>query len=163
MRTTLLLLKNIHRPDLGDKLLEIFSRLALLPEPRVLEYLRTLLIYVAAATDKVKEPQVKQALRRVFVKEEGGRMATFLDVWIQEGVEKGMQQGLQQGVQQGRYEGISELTLRLLEKRVGKVTVMQRKAISRLSLPQLEQLGEDLLDFESADDLKKWLQQHSAR
>jgi hypothetical protein len=118
---TTLLLKNVHRPDLGEKLLEIFSRLSLHRETPVLEYLRTLLIYIAAASNSIAEPQIKRALCRVFNQNQGERMATFLDTWIQ--------QGLQQGLQQGKQEGFLELTLRLLEKRLGKITVAQRKVI----------------------------------
>ena len=80
-------------------------------------------------------------------------MAPFVQEWRQEGEQIGIQKGLKQGV--------TEMTLRLLEKRVGRLTVAQKKTITKLPIPKLTKLGEDLLDFQAAEDLKLWLRQHA--
>ena len=68
------------------------------------------------------------------------------------------QEALQEGRQEGRQEGEINLVLRLLTKRVGPITPNVEAQIRGLSLPQLESLGEALLDFADLADLTTWLQ-----
>ncbi len=44
--------------------------------------------------------------------------------------------------------------------KAGNLTPQDHAPVRRLSLIQLEQLGEDLLDFRTPDDLLAWLQEH---
>jgi len=62
------------------------------------------------------------------------------------------------GRQEGIKEGKLELVLRLLERRVGEIAPDIESRIRRLSIEQLENLGEAVLDFTSASDLTDWLQ-----
>ena len=48
--------------------------------------------------------------------------------------------------------------MRLLSKRFGKISPKIRGSISNLSLPVLEDLSEDLLDFKTVNDLQIWLE-----
>lgn len=73
-----------------------------------------------------------------------------------------VQEFRQEGIQIGLHQGVTEMTLRQLEKRVGRVTIAQKKTLARLPLPKLMKLGEDLLDFQTASDLKLWLLQNAA-
>lgn len=52
------------------------------------------------------------------------------------------------------------LILRLLTRRIGTIAPQQETQIRSLSLPQLEDLGEALLDFTQPSDLDEWLQSH---
>ena len=61
-----------------------------------------------------------------------------------------------------KHEGELSIVLRQLNRRVGEVSVAVRSKIDRLSLPQLENLGEALLDFSSSEDLTTWLETHSS-
>jgi predicted transposase YdaD len=72
------------------------------------------------------------------------------------GIEQGMQRGIEQGMQR---EG-ANLVLRLLNRRLGQVTSSVEKQIRQLSVEQLEDLGEALLDFENEADLLHWLSQN---
>ncbi|MDK2409758.1 Rpn family recombination-promoting nuclease/putative transposase [Aphanizomenon sp. PH219] len=80
----------------------------------------------------------------------------------EEGREEGLEQGLEQGLKAGRKEGLEEATfnlvMRLLSKRFGKISPKIRGSISNLSLPVLEDLSEDLLDFKTVNDLQIWLE-----
>ena len=67
---------------------------------------------------------------------------------------KGREEGLQQGLQQGQVG----LILRQLERRLGTISSDIQSRIRQLSLEQLENLGEAVLDFTSAADLTAWLQ-----
>ena len=57
-------------------------------------------------------------------------------------------------------EGETRLLLRLLSKRFGKISDRSIQTINKLSLEQLEDLGEALLDFKAITDLDNWLQSH---
>ncbi|NCQ70186.1 MAG: DUF4351 domain-containing protein, partial [Microcystis aeruginosa W13-16] len=72
------------------------------------------------------------------------------------GIEQGMQRGIEQGMQR---EG-ANLVLRQLNRRLGQVTTSVEKQIRQLSVEQLEDLGEALLDFENEADLLHWLSQN---
>jgi predicted transposase/invertase (TIGR01784 family) len=59
--------------------------------------------------------------------------------------------------QEGRQEEGRSLVLRLLTRRVGSVPKRLVAQIQELSLPQIESLGEALLDFTELEDLEAWL------
>jgi predicted transposase/invertase (TIGR01784 family) len=66
------------------------------------------------------------------------------------------QDALQEGIEQG-IERERSLILKLLTRRVGSVSAQSEAKILKLSVTQLEALGEALLDFSSAADLQDWL------
>jgi predicted transposase YdaD len=69
---------------------------------------------------------------------------------------------LQKGEQKGKKQEALALILRQLPRRIGPVTPQLQEQIRSLSVPQLEDLGEALLDFSSETDLINWLAtQHS--
>jgi predicted transposase YdaD len=57
-----------------------------------------------------------------------------------------------------KEEEARSLILRQLTRRVGELTQELRDRIDILSLEQLENLGEALLDFTSLADLSSWLE-----
>ncbi len=70
------------------------------------------------------------------------------------------QEAKQEGREEGRQEGEATLVLRLLARRLEQVSPEVRSQIQQLPVAQLEELGEALLDFSSAQDLTDWLQAH---
>jgi hypothetical protein len=64
------------------------------------------------------------------------------------------------GIEQGMQRGEATLVLRQLNRRLGQVTTSVEKQIRQLSVKQLEDLGEALLDFENEADLLHWLSQN---
>ena len=66
----------------------------------------------------------------------------------------------QEILQTGRKEGEATLVLRQLTRRFGTLAPELQAQISQLSIAQLEELGEALLDFSSMQDLIGWLQTH---
>jgi predicted transposase YdaD len=69
-----------------------------------------------------------------------------------------METGLQQGLQQGRLEGELAVIVRQLTRRIGTVEPELEERIRQLSLTQLENLAEALLDFSDEDNLVVWLE-----
>jgi len=68
-----------------------------------------------------------------------------------------------EGIQEGRIEGIQEgefkVVLRLLNRRFGELPPHITETIQKLTVEQLEDLGEALLDFNIQADLINWLNQ----
>ncbi len=58
---------------------------------------------------------------------------------------------------EGRQEGEASLVVRQLKRRFGKLSENQLERIWQLSMPQLENLGEALLDFTDIADLENFL------
>jgi hypothetical protein len=65
------------------------------------------------------------------------------------------------GMNKGRQQGELELVLRLLTRRLGRISAPEDKAIRRLPLSGIEALGEALLDFRTRADLSRWLKVHT--
>ncbi|MEH2263264.1 Rpn family recombination-promoting nuclease/putative transposase [Nostoc sp.] len=65
-------------------------------------------------------------------------------------------EGEQRGEQRGREAEGQLLILRQLTRRVGELPQEMRSRIENLSLEQLENLGEALLDFQAIADLESW-------
>lgn len=59
--------------------------------------------------------------------------------------------------EEGREVEARSLILRQLTRRVGELPQEARSQVESLSLEQLENLGEALLDFTSMTDLNSWL------
>lgn len=68
-----------------------------------------------------------------------------------------LEEGEQKGRREGRQEGELALILRQLTLRVGTIAPEVEAQICILSLTQLDNLGEDLLDFSQISDLDGWL------
>jgi predicted transposase/invertase (TIGR01784 family) len=59
--------------------------------------------------------------------------------------------------QEALQEGESKIILRLLERRLGAIAPEVQQQIQGLPSPELEALGDALLDFSSSSDLLNWL------
>jgi predicted transposase/invertase (TIGR01784 family) len=68
-----------------------------------------------------------------------------------------LQEGEQKGRQEGRQEGELTFALRLITHRFGTIAPNTEAQIRSLSLTQIEELGEALLDFSQPSDLNDWL------
>ena len=77
-------------------------------------------------------------------------------VIYQEILREGEQLGEQRGREEGRKAEGQLLILRLLTRRVGELPQEVLDRIKTLSLEQLENLGEALLDFQVIADLETW-------
>ncbi len=77
-------------------------------------------------------------------------------------LDRGRQEGEAQGEASGRVLGEATVTLRLLNRRCGPLTLSDATTarIQALPLEQLEALTEALLDFSGPADLAAWLEEH---
>jgi predicted transposase YdaD len=67
-------------------------------------------------------------------------------------------EGRAEGRTEGRAEGKTELVLKQLSKKFGFVPSDIRKKIDESSLTQLDIIAEEIFDFQSIDDTRKYLQ-----
>ena len=67
------------------------------------------------------------------------------------------EEGEQRGRQEGRQEGELALILRQLTRRFGVMPEALRHEIQVLSIAELENLGEALLDFSTVNEIYQWL------
>ncbi|MEH2301657.1 MAG: DUF4351 domain-containing protein [Nostoc sp.] len=69
------------------------------------------------------------------------------------------QRDREQAVQEGNKQGEQRLVIRQLNRRIGEIDTSLIERIQGLSIEQLENLAEALLDFSSVADLEIWLNQ----
>ncbi|WP_017652720.1 DUF4351 domain-containing protein [Fortiea contorta] len=105
---------------------------------------------------KYKKDLIRQLFREGMMRE-SVIYQEILKEGEQIGEQRGRLEGEQRGRQEGRQEGERSLILRLLNRRVGELPPQVRERIEILSLEQLENLGEALLDFQAITDLEAWL------
>jgi Domain of unknown function (DUF4351)/Putative transposase, YhgA-like len=67
------------------------------------------------------------------------------------------EEGIVEGRQAGRIEEKLAITLRLLNRKLGNLSEEIATRIKSLEPNQLDTLTEDLLDFQTLDDLERWL------
>uniref|UniRef100_A0ACD5H188 Rpn family recombination-promoting nuclease/putative transposase n=1 Tax=Desertifilum tharense IPPAS B-1220 TaxID=1781255 RepID=A0ACD5H188_9CYAN len=82
--------------------------------------------------------------------------------WMERGIEQGLQQGFQQGLQQA-LQRESALILRLIKTRFSNLSPTLEERISRLSIAEIELLGESLFDFATEAEVSTWLEQREQR
>ncbi len=72
-----------------------------------------------------------------------------------------LRKGRQQGEQKGAEREARKMVTLLLEQRVGKLSRPMQQKLEPLVLEQVEALCQALLDFQSKEDLTRWLKQHA--
>ena len=98
----------------------------------------------------------KQVIRRV-LRRDLMRESVIYQEWREEAREEARQELRQEVRQQERLEEARSLVLRLLTRKVGEVPIPARSQIETLSITQLEDLAEALLNFATLADLIEWL------
>jgi len=98
--------------------------------------------------------------------EEEARVMEIVTSWMEKGIERGLQQGLQQGFQQGFQQALAReaaLVLYQLNDRFQGIPQSVEEEIRRLSIVEIELLGEALFKLASETDLRSWLEQRGLR
>ena len=128
-----------------------------------IEFERRLSLIETILANKFPDLTKEMIMQILDLKQTDITQSLFYQEIIQEGRQKGLQEGrqkgLQEGLQEGRREGEASLVIRLLNRRLGKLSDNQLEMIWQLSVPQLENLGEALLDFTDIADLEEFFLQ----
>ena len=131
--------------DKLNALQQVATQLQAMPDPRMQSNVTAAAAILAGLV--LKKELIQQVLRREMMQE-----SVIYQTILQE--------GRQEGLQEGRQEEGRSLILRLLVCKVGEISQEQRSQIERLSLSQLEALGEALLNFADQQALTSWLESH---
>ncbi|EGJ28768.1 MULTISPECIES: DUF4351 domain-containing protein [Moorena] len=131
-----------------------------------------LLEQVAAAVDRIEEPlaftNISACTQLLAGLRFDQRLITELfpedvmqeSVIYQKIIQKGHKLGLLEGKREGRQEEGYSIVIRQLTRRFGSVSDQLQQGIQKLSVAQLEELSEALLDFETVTDIAVWLASH---
>jgi predicted transposase/invertase (TIGR01784 family) len=111
---------------------------------------------VAAATAILAGLVLEKKLIRQVLREEIMRESVIYQEIVAEATAKGKAEGKAEGIQ----EGEAALIVRLLRHRIGEVDSALEARVRTFSVPQLEALGEALLDLSSRNELLAWLESH---
>ncbi|AOY82657.1 DUF4351 domain-containing protein [Moorena producens JHB] len=135
-----------------------------------------LLEQVAAAVDRIEEPlaftnisactqllaglRFDQRLITELFPEDVMQESVIYQKIIQKGHKLGLLEGKREGKLEGRQEEGYSIVIRQLTRRFGSVSDQLQQGIQKLSVAQLEELSEALLDFETVTDIAVWLASH---
>jgi predicted transposase/invertase (TIGR01784 family) len=120
----------------------------------IIELVCTVMVY--------KFPELsREAIEAMFSVSELKQTRVYQEA-LDEGRVEGRVEGLAEGRVEGRFEGRREeaqsLILRMLARRFGAIDGANKSKICSLSLSQLEDLGEALLEFGTISQLQDWLE-----
>ena len=134
LRVALLVLKYIFSPQLGERLPGILTLLANLAEQRSgLDYLYTVLRYVASGAPHLSRTVLSESVQRIFTR--GNEiMSTIAEEWVRE------------GLSEGRREEAAALVKRLLASRFGDLPEWVDARLQTASLARLEDYAVRVLD-----------------
>ena len=99
--------------------------------------------------------------RSILLQDEKGRITYALEEGRERGREEGREEGRKEGKEEGRFQATIALVVRQLKKRFGEIPEALSSEIKNLAIEDLESLAEDLFDFNSLEDLSRWLQRRS--
>jgi len=120
LRATLMALKYLTTSEPGKHLKEIFSLFKDLGRSNTaLQYLETLLRYIASASDKIEEEEITEAIKQI--EKEADIMPTLAEKWIEQGRIEGQKQGEAQGMIKGMVLEAQEMVLEALMERFGLI------------------------------------------
>ncbi|HEY8889672.1 MAG TPA: DUF4351 domain-containing protein [Clostridium sp.] len=89
----------------------------------------------------------------IFVKLKSDGIKEGLD----EGIKEGLKEGVKEGMKKGIAEGKSELLINQLMKKFNGLSDYYIEKIKCLPEEIIQQIGTDIFDLESVDDIKKYL------
>ena len=151
------LLKYIFRPQLAARLPEILKEVEQnVSAPLVREEIETMLTYLEKS-GRADEETITNALAQTkFIGEDRKSLESIL-MKIARASDP---EAFGRGMQQAKQEAIYEMTVTLLEHKLGNLTPTTLKKIQHLSVDALKSLSTALLAFHTRKDLDKWLRQH---
>ena len=146
LKTAFLLMKHIFAEDLADRLPGILKLLRdLLNKRSGLEYLETLLRYIASGSDQIREEEIERGVKEILREKGGDIMPTLAEQWIE--------QGIQQGIQQGILETSRTAVIEVLEERFKTVSQTLRNRLKTITDPDiLKSLLKKALNADSLEE-----------
>lgn len=124
-----------------------------------IDYLEIYMRYVFSAAHQMTKADLEKILNEMTKEYPEGREVamTLADILRKEGLEEGMKRGRMEGRMEGETQALVKTALRLLTKKFGPLSEPVQKRIQELDAATLEVMIDQVLDYQSLDDVKKYL------
>ena len=125
-----------------------------------IEYFETIMRYVFSARINMTKNDVDEIFDKIgTVYPEGSEVVmTLAEIFREEGVLKGKEEGMREGIKEGEAKTLAKTAIRLLTKRFGPLTEETRAKIQKLDVVTLELIIDEIFEYKSLDDIKKYIQ-----
>lgn len=121
-----------------------------------IEYFETFMRYVLNAGQKLTKEDIEDIINKVEkTYPEGSEVVMTLAERFRE---EGKMQGLEQGLKEGETKALVKTTIRLLTKKFGTLTEDARAKIEKLDAVTLEIIIDEILEYKSLEEVKKYIQ-----
>ena len=120
------------------------------------EFQQKLDLVEAILVNKFPKLSIEEIQKMLDIREADITKTRFYQEVLLIGRHEGEQIGRREGEQFGLQIGEAKMVIRQLTRRCGNLTPTQMQKVRSLSLPELESLGEALLDFQNVSDLENW-------
>ena len=120
------------------------------------EFQQKLDLVEAILVNKFPKLSIEEIQKMLDIREADITKTRFYQEVLQIGRHEGEQIGRREGEQFGLQIGEAKMVIRQLTRRCGNLSPFQMQKVRSLSLPELESLGEALLDFQNVSDLENW-------
>ena len=142
-RVGLLLLKHVFTPGYEEKIPDILSLLKTLLEKRTgLEYIETVIRYILSTTEEMSVEELKQIVEEKLSAEQGTLTMTIAEQIRQEGI----------------HLGEKRLLSRLIARKYGLSQKVVDAYLEKQSPEALLELGDRILEWDSFEQVKAWVQ-----
>jgi len=115
----------------------------------------------AILVNKFPKLTIEEIQKMINLREADITQTRFYQQVLEIGRTEGRTEGEKIGVTKGTQQGEANMVIRLLNRRCGNLSDALQAKVRSLSIPQLESLGEVLLDFQDINDLENWLINHT--
>ncbi len=120
-----------------------------------IEYFETLMRYIFNARANLTETDVKEIIEKMEATyPEGSEVVMTLAEKLKE---EGLKEGLEKGLEKGRREERLNTAIKLLTKKFAPLPEEIKSKISKLDLVTLEIIIDGVFDYESLEDIKKYI------
>ncbi|GAQ25683.1 Rpn family recombination-promoting nuclease/putative transposase [Tepidanaerobacter syntrophicus] len=131
------------------------------------EYFETLMRYIFSVDKSLTSSDVSKIVKKIETTYPEGSEVVMtlaeklreegLKEGLKEGLEKGMEKGLEKGLEKGKREERITTAIKLLTKKFGPLPEELKSKISKLDSVTLEIIIDGIFDYESLDDVKKYI------
>ena len=163
-RIAMTILRDVQTKDINgilESILKAAEYLVKIEDKQTgIEYFETIMRYIFSARVDLTTKDANKIIDKIKnTYPEGSEVVmTLAERFRQEGVEKGIEKGIMKGIAKGRQEERLNTTMKLLTKKFGTLPEEIRIGISKLDSVTLEVIIDDIFEYQSLEDVKKYIQ-----
>ncbi|GLI51922.1 transposase [Tepidanaerobacter syntrophicus] len=123
------------------------------------EYFETLMRYIFSVDKSLTSSDANEIIKRIETTyPEGSEVVmTLAEKLREEGLKEGLEKGLEEGLEKGKVTALAKTALKLLSRKFGPLPEELKSKISKLDAVTLEVIIDGIFDYESLDDVKKYI------